>query len=178
MPTDALLKSLHPLEVKVLLAYGQGEPFSAARLERDLAFKPGQSNQALSWLAGKGLAEEVSRQRRLTYTLTELGQVFKAHGTLEERLAVLLKQEGPLTLPEIASRLAVEAKEIGSAFGAMSKAGWAAMNEAKKAVLAARAELRESGLATIRALFSLFDNREEVSEEELSPAPAELIAPS
>ena len=176
MPTDALLKSLHPLEVKVLLAYGQGEPFSAARLERDLAFKPGQSNQALSWLAGKGLIEEVSRQRRLTYTLTELGQVFKAHGTLEERLAVLLKQEGPLTLPEIASRLAVEAKEIGSAFGAMSKAGWAAMNEAKKAVLAARAELRESGLATIRALFSLFDNREEVSEEELSPAQAELIS--
>ena len=53
----------------------------------------------------------------------------------------------------------MEAKEIGSAFGAMSKAGWAAMNEAKKAVLAARAELRESGLATIRALFALFDNR-------------------
>ena len=59
MPSDALLKSLHPLEVKVLLCYGQGEPFGAARLEKDLGFKPGQSNQALSWLASKGLAEEV-----------------------------------------------------------------------------------------------------------------------
>ena len=176
MPTETLMKSLHPLEVKVLLRYPQGEPFSAALLEKDLGFKPGQSHQALSWLAGKGLVEEVSRQRRLTYTLTELGRVFKEQGTLEERLAALLKKEGPLTLPEIATRLAVEAKEIGSAFGALSKAGWAAMNEAKKAVLAARAELRESGLATIRALFALFNDREEVGEQELTPAQAELIA--
>jgi phenylalanyl-tRNA synthetase alpha chain len=176
MPTAGLLKSLHPLEVKVLLAYGQGEPFSAARLEKDVGFKPGQSNQSLSWLEAKGLVEEVSRQRRLAYTLTELGRVFREQGTLEERLAALLQKEGPLTLPEIATRLAVEAKEIGSAFGALSKAGLAAMNEAKKAVLAARAELRESGLATIRALFRLFDDREEVSEQELSPAQLELIA--
>ena len=164
MPTDALLKSLHPLEVKLLLRYGHGQPFGTAALEKDLGFKPGQSNQALNWLVGKGLVQEVSRQRRLAYTLTELGRVFKEQGTLEERLAALLQKEGPLTLPEIASRLAVEAKEIGSAFGAMSKAGWAAMNEAKKAVLAARAEMRESGLSTIRALFKLFDNREEVGE--------------
>jgi phenylalanyl-tRNA synthetase alpha chain len=176
MPNDALLKSLHPLEVKVLLAHARGEPFGAAALEKDLGFRPGQSNQALSWLEAKGLAEEVSRQRRLAYTLTELGRLFKEQGTLEERLAALLKKEGPLTLPEIASRLAVEAKEIGSAFGALSKAGLAAMNEAKKAVLAARAELAESGLTTIRALFHLFDNREEVGAEELSQAQAELIA--
>jgi phenylalanyl-tRNA synthetase alpha chain len=176
MPNDSLLKSLHPLEVKILLAYGQGEPFSAARLEKDLGFKPGQPNQALNWLAGKGLVEEVSRQRRLSYTLTELGRVFKEQGTLEERLAALLKKEGPLTLPDIASRLAVEAREIGSAFGALSKAGLAAMNEAKKAMLVARAEMRESGLATIRALFALFNDREEVGEQELSPAQAELIA--
>jgi phenylalanyl-tRNA synthetase alpha chain len=176
MPTDALMKSLHPLEVKVLLAYGQGEPFSAARLEKDLAFKPGQSNQALSWLAGKRLIEEVSRQRRVAYTLTELGRQYKEKGTLEERLAALLKQEGPLTLPEIASRLAVEAKEIGSAFGALSKAGLAAMNEAKKAALAAGADLGKSGFATIRALFALFEEKEAVGGEELSPAQAELIA--
>ncbi len=176
MPNDSLLKSLHPLEVKVLLAYGQGEPFSAARLEKDLGFKPGQPNQALNWLTAKGLVEEVSRQRRLGYTLTELGRQYKEKGTLEERLAALLKKEGPLTLPEIASRLAVEAREIGSAFGALSKAGLAAMNEAKKAVLAARAEVRESGLATVRALFNLFDDREEVSEQELSPAQAQIIA--
>jgi phenylalanyl-tRNA synthetase alpha chain len=176
MPSDALVKSLHPLEVKVLLAYGQGEPFSAARLEKDLGFKPGQSNQAVSWLTSKGLAEEVSRRRRVAYALTELGKQYKEKGTLEERLAALLRAEGPLSLPEIASRLAVEAREIGSAFGALSKAGLAAMNEAKKAVLAAGAELGESGLATLRALFALFDNRETVPAEELDTGQAELIA--
>src|SRR3972149_11408643 len=110
MPTDALMKSLHPLEVKVLLAYGQGEPFSASRLEKELALKPGQSNQALSWLSGKALIEEVSRRRRLSYTLTEQGRQYKEKGTLEERLGALLQRGGPLTLPEIGSRLAVEAK--------------------------------------------------------------------
>ncbi len=176
MPTDALMKSLHPLEVKVLLAYARGQPFGAALLEKDLAFKPGQSNQALSWLTAKGLAEEVSRQRRVAYTLTELGRQYREKGTLEERLAALLKQEGPLSLPEIASRLAVEAREIGSAFGALSKAGLAAMNEAKKAVLAASADLGKSGLSTLRSLFALFDDREAVGEQELTPAQAELIA--
>jgi phenylalanyl-tRNA synthetase alpha chain len=175
MSHETLIKALHPLELKVLLRYGQGEPFSAARLEKDLGFKPGQSNQALSWLAAKGLAEEVSRQRRVAYTLTELGRQYKEKGTLEERLAALLHREGPLSLPEIASRLAVEAREVGSAFGALSKAGLAAMNEAKKAVLAARTDLRESVLATLRALFALFDDREAVPAEELSPAQAELI---
>jgi phenylalanyl-tRNA synthetase alpha chain len=81
-----------------------------------------------------------------------------------------------LSLPEIAARLAVEARDIGSAFGALSKSGLAAMNEAKKAVLAAGADLGKSGLATLRALFALFDDREAVAEEELSPAQAELIA--
>jgi phenylalanyl-tRNA synthetase alpha chain len=176
MPNDSLLKSLHPLEVKVLLRYGRGEPFGATLLEKDLGFKTGQSNQALNWLAGKGLIEEVSRQRRVAYALTELGRQYREKGTLEERLAALLHREGPLTLPEIASRLAVEAKEIGSAFGALSKAGLAAMNEAKKAMLVAGADLGKSGLSTLRALFALFDDRESVSEQELSKAQAELIA--
>ena len=176
MLNESLVKVLHPLEVKVLLHFGKGEPFSAARLEKELGFKPGQSNQALSWLSGKGLVEEVSRQRRVAYTLTELGKQYKEKGTLEERLAALLHREGPLSLPEIAERLAVEARDIGSAFGALSKSGLAAMNEAKKAVLAAGADLGKSGLATLRALFALFDDREAVAEEELSPAQAELIA--
>jgi phenylalanyl-tRNA synthetase alpha chain len=50
------------------------------------------------------------------------------------------------------------------------------MNEAKKAMLAAGGDLGKSGLATVRAVFNLFNDREEVSEQELSPAQAEVVA--
>jgi hypothetical protein len=44
----AYVRSLHPLEVRVILSYAPGERLSAARLAGELGYKPGQSNQAFS----------------------------------------------------------------------------------------------------------------------------------
>jgi phenylalanyl-tRNA synthetase alpha chain len=176
---EALIKTLHPLESKVLAAFGEGQQFSASRLEQELGYKPGQSNQALSWLAAKGLIEETGRRRSVSYALTELGRQYRAHGTLEERLVGLLAEAGPLSLPQIASRLGVEAKEVGSAFGALSKAGVLAMDAQKKAVLSAAASAggqTPALLAALRALFALFDGRETVPADELDAGQAELAA--
>ena len=175
---ETLIKALHPLETKVLAAFGEGERFSAERLQRELGFKAGQSNQALSWLQAKGLIEEIERRRTVSYALTELGRRYKEHGTLEERLVALLAETGPLSLPEIASRLQAEAREVGSAFGALAKAGVLAMDERKKAMLSAAARAGGTApapLAALRALFALFDGRETVPAEELSAGQAELI---
>jgi phenylalanyl-tRNA synthetase alpha chain len=176
---EALLKTLHPLEVRVLSAFAAGEQFNSSRLEQELGYKPGQSNQALSWLQAKGLIEETGRRRSQGYALTELGRQYKAHGTLEERLVGLLAEQGPLSLPQIASKLGVEAREVGSAFGSLSKAGLLAMDAQKRAMLseAASAGGKAPGpLAALRALFALFDGREIVPAEELEPGQVELAA--
>jgi len=57
MDIQALIKNLHPLEVKVLLAYTAKDELTASRLEKDLGYKEGHANQAFSWLTGKELAE-------------------------------------------------------------------------------------------------------------------------
>jgi phenylalanyl-tRNA synthetase alpha chain len=176
---EALIKTLHPLEAKVLAAFGEGRQFSASRLERELGYRPGQSNQALSWLEAKGLIEETGRRRSVSYALTELGRQYRERGTLEERLVGLLAEAGPLSLPQIASRLGVEAREVGSAFGALSKAGVLAMDPQKKAVLRAPASAggqAPAPLAALRALFARFDGRETVPADELGPGQAELIS--
>ena len=82
MDPRSLVKSLHPLEVKVLLRYGTGDRLDAARLEAELGYKEGHSNQAFSWLSAKGLAAEDGREARTVYEITPLGREF-AQGTAE-----------------------------------------------------------------------------------------------
>ena len=131
------IKNLHPLEIRILLAYQKGDELTIDRVEKELAFKPGNGNQALSWLAGKGLIGEVRRQTAVFYELTGLGEEWKEKGSPEERLVTLVRQhlekkaETP-SLAECAQVLGMESKDIGSAFGSLSKRGVLAMDGDKK----------------------------------------------
>jgi phenylalanyl-tRNA synthetase alpha chain len=147
---DGQARELHPLEVKLLLRYGTGDQISHARLAADLGFKEGQSNQALSWLATKGLVAETGRVTRVSYELTDLGRDWLARGTPEERILRLLAERGGRTLPEIAADLGMEPKDVGSAFGALAKDGAVRMDEAKRATLAAPAQGRAPAAAPPR----------------------------
>ncbi len=51
MGNDIDLKSLHPLEVRVLREFAPGDEVSAAVLADRLGYKVGQANQAVSWLS-------------------------------------------------------------------------------------------------------------------------------
>lgn len=135
MDIDTLVKSLHPLEVKVLLNFKPGQDLSADFLAEKLDYKIGQSNQAFSWLVGKGLAAESARLQKAFYEITELGRDFLAKGTPEENLLKALAAKGALSMPEAAEALGVEPKDMGSAFGMLSKEGLVAMDESKKIVL-------------------------------------------
>ena len=74
MDARSIAKSLHPLEVKVLLHYGPQEDLDAGRLIHDLGYKEGQANQAFSWLSAKALATEAGRSARIVYELTPFGR--------------------------------------------------------------------------------------------------------
>ena len=127
-----IVKNLHPLEVRILLNYKKGDELTIEKVEQDLGFKPGNGNQALSWLFGKGLVSEIRRDMAVYYELTDLGKVWNEKGSPEERIIELVKkQSGTLKLPDIAKALNIENKDIGSAFGSLSKAGLLAMDADK-----------------------------------------------
>jgi len=137
MATDVqnVAKNLHPLEIRIILSYKRGDELTIEKVEKDLGFKPGNGNQALSWLAGKSLISETRRETAVFYELTDLGRRWKEDGTPEERIVVLVKaRPGELGLPDIALELGFEKKDIGSAFGSLSKLGLLAMDADKNVI--------------------------------------------
>ena len=128
----SFIKNLHPLETKILLKYGLQDELTAAKLETELDFKAGHANQAFSWLSGKKLIAETNRTPHTYFELTDFGRKILAEGFAEERIINFLKDNGPHTLPEIAAKLALENKDVGSAFGGLSKDGVVGMNAEKK----------------------------------------------
>ena len=142
MPVDIknIVKNLHPLEVRILLFYKKGEELFVEKVEKDLGFKPGNGNQALSWLLGKGLINEIRRETAVFYEMTGLGQVWNEKGSPEERILDLIRQklkkeQDKPRLPDIAQELKMENKDIGSAFGSLSKLGVLSMDGEKKVII-------------------------------------------
>jgi phenylalanyl-tRNA synthetase alpha chain len=134
---QSVVKNLHPLEVRILLAYKKGDELTIEKVEQELGFKPGNGNQALSWLAGKGLVSEIRRETAVFYELTDLGRHWKEKGSPEERIVELIRiQSGSLKLPDISQTLKMENKDIGSAFGSLSKLGVLAMDSDKNVIMA------------------------------------------
>ena len=167
MDVRSLVKSLHPLEVKVLLRYGDPDAIASgtdrldsSHLQAELEYKEGHSNQAFSWLSAKGLAAEDGRDARTVYELTPLGREFAEKGTPDERILRFLAEKGPAKLPEIVQALGLEQKDVGSAFGVLSKEGALSMDADKRAVLdtawfaAAHAEGARPRLAVVRDLIA------------------------
>jgi phenylalanyl-tRNA synthetase alpha chain len=170
-----LIKELHPLEIRVLLHFKRGDSISSERLQRELGYKPGQSNQAFAWLEAKQLIEETERRATSEYSITELGVEYREKGTPEERLLSLVRDEkqGPLTLPEIAQELGLENRDVGSAFGALSKRGLLVMNEDKRVV--AGKDPAGAGITAVRELLRRFDEQTKITEEDLSEEQKTLI---
>jgi len=177
---DTPPRELHPLEVKVLLRYGTGDEISHARLATELGFKEGQANQALSWRAAKGFVAETGRVTRTSFDLTDLGRDWLARGTPEERILRLLAERGGRTLPEIAADLGMEPKDVGSAFGALTKDGSVRMDAEKRATLAGDGRKPAAAtprLAAIRSLLERADRDGPLDAAALS-APERAVAES
>ena len=162
------VKNLHPLEVRVLRHVDSDSTFSSEILAEALGMKIGQCNQALSWLAAKELTVEDRREERTFFELTELGEFFAQHGTPVERIHKLVAEETGLTLPEITSRLGLENRDTGSAFGMLSKLGYLGMDADK------RVEVKQDGIPeAISAVKSLLGRATEKGTLEQSSLSAD-----
>ncbi|MBP5447507.1 MAG: phenylalanine--tRNA ligase subunit alpha, partial [Treponema sp.] len=133
MDISSIIKNLHPLETKVLLRYGPKDELTSAKLQSELDYKEGHANQAFSWLMGKELLAEVARTPHTYFELTDFGRKVQSEGFVEEKIVSLLQKEGAKSMPEIAAALNIEGKDVGSAFGPLSKEGVLQMNAEKKA---------------------------------------------
>lgn len=120
---DFDLKSLHPLEIRLLRHVVMDEKITAERISKELSYKLGQCNQAFSWLSAKTYISETSRNLRTLYEITETGKEYVTRGTPELRIINLLKNKGSMKMPDIARELELENKDVGSAFGQLSKEG-------------------------------------------------------
>ncbi len=147
MEASALAKNLHPLEVRILRQYQPGQELTIEAVELQLGLKSGNGNQALSWLQAKGLVSELRRENSVSYELTEMGRLWRDKGSPDERILELLADGRARALPEIATELAIPAKDVGSAYGALAKEGLLCMDEEKKVTLA-EATKDPSGQAT------------------------------
>jgi phenylalanyl-tRNA synthetase alpha chain len=141
MDAHNLIRTLHPLEVKVLLAYGPEDELDAERLKRELGYRDGQDSQAFSWLVAKGFAAESSRIPRTIFEITQLGRDTERDGTPEERILAHLSSSGASRIPEIVAAVGLDQRTVGSAFGQLAKEGLLAMDVDKRAALVQGASL-------------------------------------
>ncbi len=141
MDARNLVKTLHPLEVKVLLRYSPDDELDSERLKGELGYRDGQDNQAFSWLVAKGLAAESSRSARTIFEITQLGRDTARDGTPEERILAYISASGASRIPDIVAGLGLDQKTVGSAFGQLSKDGLLVMDSEKKASLASTGTL-------------------------------------
>jgi phenylalanyl-tRNA synthetase alpha chain len=171
---EQLIKQLHPLEIRVLLHFKKGDSIDSERLQQELGYKPGQSNQAFAWLQAKQLIEETERTKVVEYSITDLGIEYRDKGTPEERLLAVVreKEKNPLTLPEIAGKLGLENRDVGSAFGALSKRGLLVMTEDKRVV---KGKEVQATAMDVRKLLQRFEEQAKLTEQDLSEEQKTLI---
>ena len=171
MNVDALTKTLHPLEVKVLLHFEQGQNITSDAMISALGFNLGHCNQSLSWLSAKGCIVEKSREKRIVYELTELGRQQLESGTPEERMLKLLSDAGPMQMPEIARTLGIENKDVGSAYGQLSREGALVMDGDKRLSVSGEAE-------SVRMTRTLFERAQagEIADSDLTDSERQLMA--
>jgi phenylalanyl-tRNA synthetase alpha chain len=180
MDLQSTVKNLHPLEIKIILHYKNGDELTIDRVEKELGLKSGNGNQALSWLAGKNIVRELRRTIQCSYELTALGRAWNEKGTPEERIIALIREKAAMGLPDIAAALGLENKDIGSAFGSLSKQGVLAMDGDKKVI--AGSNLKEGKTAgneqllLVRGLLEKGAAADCISEADLGEAEKKAVA--
>jgi phenylalanyl-tRNA synthetase alpha chain len=108
MDIQGMVKNLHPLEMKVLRHFDADAELCVEKVEAELSFKAGNGNQALSWLAAKGIIKEKRRETAVFYEITDFGRVWQRKGVPEDRILALVKRKSGLKLPDIAKELNLE----------------------------------------------------------------------
>jgi len=111
------LKTLHPLEIKILLKYKQDDKISSNIVVNDLNFKEGQANQGISWLKAKSLLFDDFIKDISYFELINI-ELFNIDKKIND---YCLNKN--FSLEELKNNLNIEQKIIGSRVGFLLKYG-------------------------------------------------------
>ncbi|AJW73313.1 phenylalanine--tRNA ligase subunit alpha [Borrelia hermsii] len=129
-----VVKTLHPLEIKVILNYKEGDDIFALRLAADLLYNEGQSNKTIEWLVSKGILRETFRKLNVFYRLTEKGIDALDNGLIEEKIISLVSRK-TVFVANLSSELEIDARDAGKAFGNLSKEGVLSLGLGKEIIV-------------------------------------------
>ena len=124
MHADEIYASLHPLEVKVLLALGERDHATDRELIQEEVTTKDHIRTVIEWQRHKG-GLEVTDQEELEFAeLTPAGRHHLEHGVPELVLLERLRAAGgELAMAELRQAPGINQEEAGSAVGALRKAG-------------------------------------------------------
>ncbi|GIW55854.1 MAG: phenylalanine--tRNA ligase alpha subunit [Nitrospiraceae bacterium] len=130
MDISSLVDSLHPLEIRVITAFGQQPSGSVLRSEQ-IALAAGleasQLSMAIEWLLTKDLIVVESETVTPVVSLTKIGEDYFEHSAPIERILSAAREAAKsgrrLTIQDIQSREGLEPSEISGAIGCLKKEG-------------------------------------------------------
>lgn len=130
MDSSSLLDSLHPLEVKVLIAFaktlGKG-PLREEQIAQASGLEPSQLSMAVEWLLAKGLIRVESETLTPIASLTKVGErYFEKYSPIERILSSVRAADHTgkrLTIGELQAKEGLEPTEVSSAIGCLKKEG-------------------------------------------------------
>ncbi|HOJ21467.1 MAG TPA: phenylalanine--tRNA ligase subunit alpha [Armatimonadota bacterium] len=120
---NALLESLHALEVRALQVLGSREQVDEEELAEAAGIQEAQARTALGWLLSKELVYVVSEETRREVRLTETGESYAERGTPEERIWRHLRSAGPTAMPALIAAAGIEKEEQSGAIGMLRATG-------------------------------------------------------
>lgn len=130
MDISSLIGSLHPLEIKVLLALREAQsrgPLKEQQLAQAAALEPSQLSMAIEWLLAKSLVAVASEKTTPIVSLTKIGaQYFEKYAPIERIFSTVRKagQIGKrLTIQDIQTQERLEPTEVSNAIGTLKKEG-------------------------------------------------------
>lgn len=122
--------NLHPLEIKVLEAFGADRTVSSlatSQLAQSTGLESSQLSMAIEWLVAKQLLVTVSETVTPLVSLTPVGKVYAEQGSPLERILSAAREASTsgkrLTIADLQDREGLDPSEVSKAVGRLKKEG-------------------------------------------------------
>lgn len=130
MDISALIDSLHPLEIKVLMTLGahpSGTALESERLAEAGELEPSQLSMAIEWLLAKSLIAVQTETVTPMVSLTKIGEeYYQTASPIERVLEAARDATGTgkrLTIPDLQSQDGLDPSDVSKAVGRLKKEG-------------------------------------------------------
>lgn len=130
MDISALIDSLHPLEIKVLTAFGTspvGVSLAIEQLATATALEPSQLSMAIEWLLAKQLLAIDSETITPVVSLTNIGETYFEQSSPIERVLAAAREVAStgkrLTIPDLHAKAGLDPSDVSKAVGRLKKEG-------------------------------------------------------